>query len=123
MTLKLSLTTRAIILISMPLLFEIGSAFLLVDLQRQAELEAERSLKSRELADRINTLTRETYAVWDSVSNTSKRAWLSEGYLKQSYKSAFARLRVQYKSVLELSGDNPKLKAAVEDSIDAVNQA
>lgn len=123
MTLKLSLTTRAIILISMPLLFEIGSAFLLLDLQKQAEIEAERSLKARELSDRINNLTRETYSVWDTVSNTSKRAWLSEGYLSKAYKNSFARLRAQYQGVLSLSGDIPKLKSAVEDSLAAVNKA
>jgi len=122
---KLSLTARAIILISMPLIFEVGSTVLLLDLQRQAEVEAEHALKARDLTDRINNLTHKMFEVWSMVDSTNRRAWLSPEFLNGNYKGPLRELREEYAYIykIALEENDLKLQAAVKDSVDALNQS
>ncbi len=57
--LKLSLTRQALILISVPLCFEIACVGMLVYTQREADIEAARATKARKIADCITRLNNE----------------------------------------------------------------
>ena len=52
MRLKLSLTAKGLILVSIPLCFEIGFVLLIANLEQQAEQEAHRAVLARNLADK-----------------------------------------------------------------------
>ncbi len=121
--LRLSLTAKALILISVPLLFEVGSAWLLLDLQKQAEEEAERANRSRAVSDQINQISRNIYEVWNTVSSASRGTWLSSSFLSQSYKKTFNGLREQYTYLINLSGKNEKLVKCAKEAMAAIDEA
>lgn len=120
---KLSLTSKAIILISTPLIFEVGSAFLLLDLQKQAEEEAERANHSRAVYDKINSISKEIYEVWNTASSVSRSSMLTTSFLNQSYKKTFGHLRKQYQELVNLAGTKSKLAGAVGEAIKALDDA
>src|ERR1700724_2586244 len=70
MALKLSLTAKGLILVSIPLCFEIAFVCVLVNLQHGTEVEAEQALKSRAISNRLNTITSNLYQIWNVFDTT-----------------------------------------------------
>lgn len=121
--LKLSLTAKTLILISIPLCFEVGSAFVLLDLQKQAEAEAREAQHARDVSDRLNRLTRDIYNLYDVITRASKGSWLSRGYVDKSYKQAAERLKGEYKAIYPMVENDSELRNSILRSVSAIDQA
>jgi len=117
-----SLTAKILILICLPVLFELGFVGLLVHLQNEAERDAQESLRARELSNSLNKLTASIVEVWHVVSNNRKR-WLDQGFLDQRYKQLFPKLRAEYADLDRKIADRPDLRPMVQKSLANLNEA
>ncbi len=118
----LSLTAKILILISVPVVFELGFVFFLAHLQSEAEADARASLKARELSNSLNQLVSSFFEVWNVVGNNRKR-WLDQGFLDQRYKSIFPQVRQQYAKLDQMTADRPDLQSMIRKSLANLNQA
>ncbi|MBA3857975.1 MAG: hypothetical protein C0507_13810 [Cyanobacteria bacterium PR.3.49] len=118
----LSLTAKIFILICLPVVFELGFVAFLVNIQSQAEKDAQESLKARELSNSLNKLTASIVEVWHVVSNNRKR-WLDQGFLDQRYKQLFPKLRAEYADLDRKIGDRPDLRPMIQKSLSNLNEA
>ncbi len=118
----LSLTAKILILISVPVIFELGFVVFIFHLQSEAENDAEASLKARKLSNSLNQLVSSIFEVWDVVSNNRKR-WLNQGFLDQRYKQMFPRLREQYAQLDRMTADRPDLRPMIRKSLKNLNEA
>src|ERR1700722_8680596 len=90
MGLKLSLAKKGLILVAIPLFFEVGLVCALVNLQRATEVEADQAIKTREISNRINTSTRELYQLWNNFDQASLRGHANKILaLIKFYKSSY----------------------------------
>ncbi|MCC6980735.1 MAG: HAMP domain-containing histidine kinase [Candidatus Melainabacteria bacterium] len=117
-----SLTGKILILICLPVLFELGFVGVLVHLQSEAERDAQESLKARELSNSLNKLTASIVDVWQAVSN-NRRRWLNQGFLDQRYKQLFPKLRAEYAALDLKIADRPDLRPMVQKSLSNLNEA
>lgn len=122
MALKLSLTARGLILVAIPLVFELGSVAVLVKLQSQAEAEAREAYKAKEIADRVNNLTKDIFSVFEVVSQSTKGRWFEEGYLESTYQVPIKKLTSEYQELEKLTANDPRLHQAIEKSFDALKE-
>lgn len=118
----LSLTAKILILISVPVIFELGFVFFIVQLQTEAENEAQHALKARQLSNSLNQLVSSIFEVWNVVSNNRKR-WLNQGFLDQRYKTMFPKLREQYAQLDRMIVDRPDLQPMIRKSLNNLNEA
>ncbi len=118
----LSLTAKILILISVPVIFELGFVFFIVQLQTEAEAEAQHALKARQLSNSLNQLVSSIFEVWNVVSNNRKR-WLNQGFLDQRYKTLFPKLREQYAVLDRMIVDRPDLQPMIRKSLNNLNEA
>ncbi len=118
----LSLTAKILILISVPVIFELGFVFFIVQLQTEAEDEAQHALKARQLSNSLNQLVSSIFEVWNVVSNNRKR-WLNQGFLDQRYKTMFPKLREQYAQLDRMIVDRPDLQPMIRKSLNNLNEA
>jgi signal transduction histidine kinase len=118
----LSLTAKILILISVPVIFELGFVFLIVQLQNEAEYEAQHAVKARQLSNSLNQLVSSIFEVWNVVSNNRKR-WLNQGFLDQRYKTLFPKLREQYAQLDRMIVDRPDLQPMIRKSLNNLNEA
>ena len=118
----LSLTAKILILISVPVIFELGFVFFIVQLQSEAEKEAQHALKARQLSNSLNQLVSSIFEVWNVVSNNRKR-WLNQGFLDQRYKTLFPKLREQYAVLDRMIVDRPDLQPMIRKSLNNLNEA
>ena len=116
MGLKLSLTQKGLILVSIPLCFEIGFVVLLTHLEKDAEREAQRAIEAHEIADHINRLTGELFTAYKAVGSPDRNKWLVKGYVSTTYKRVFARVRVEYAALSRLTADKPELNLSIKQS-------
>jgi signal transduction histidine kinase len=118
----LSLTAKILILISVPVVFELGFVFFIVHLQNEAEKDAQAALKARQLSNSLNQLVSSIFEVWNVVTNNRKR-WLNQGFLDQRYKTLFPKLRVQYAELVKMTSDRPDLQPMIRKSLQNLNEA
>jgi signal transduction histidine kinase len=122
MGLKLSLTQKGLILVSIPLCFEIGFVVLLTNLQKEAEKEAQRAVEAHKIADHINRLTGELFVAFKSMQSPDRTQLLTKGYVSTTYKSVFARVGSEYAELSRLTADKPELNLSIKQSNIALAQ-
>lgn len=120
---KLSLTQKGILLVSIPLCFEVAFVALFASLQREADAEAARAVKAQKFADGVNDLVNDMYAGFNAVRRTGKVGWLSKGNLNSSYKLPFMKLKADCKNLVDLTADDPELNKIARQSQVSINAA
>ncbi len=117
---RLSLSTKGLILLSIPLCLQLGYSIILVQLQKEAEAEAQRAIDSRSIATHIGHLAGDIlqlYIVSQSVDNVQR--WRVEGYhgyLSPQYKLLFRKIKAEYETLDKMTVDKPKLNYTVRQS-------
>ena len=106
---RLSLAAKGLILVAIPLCFELGFIGVLVDLQRQAEAESAAASRSGKVAQGIAALTADLFALWQTIYSTTRAQWRSTGRFDQSYKPAVHKLLAVYDELIVLTADEPQL--------------
>jgi hypothetical protein len=113
---RLSLAAKGLILVAIPLCFELAFVVVLVDLQRQAEAESAIALRSKKVAQGIAAQTHDLFALWQTIYNTTRTQWRSTGRFDQSYKPGVAKLLAGYNELVELTPDDPEINKRVRIS-------
>lgn len=122
MRIRLSLTTKILLLIAVPLSFELGLVALLANLHAQAEADAKAAVTARNISDSVNKITGSMFETWGTVTNNRKR-WLDKGFLDRRYKAMFPKLRRQHAELAALTSNRPDLQPMVLNSIAGLNEA
>ncbi len=127
MAFKLSLTAKGLLLVSIPLVFEIGFAAWMTHLQAQAEQETQAALKAEDLANRFNHIVVDIYTIWDILDRT-RTADLRESvrrlapvYMTQ-FQPLMNKMRKEYAAMEELTKDNEQTHAMVVHSAESLDQ-
>lgn len=68
---RLSLTQKGLILVAIPLVFELGCVTLLVAAEQQAEQEAQIANRARLVSDQVNRLNRDLFSCFQLVRSAS----------------------------------------------------
>jgi signal transduction histidine kinase len=113
---NLSLTAKGLILVCVPLLFEVGFFFVLTHFQQEAEMEAHRAVEARNISDRVSKVTADLYTLYNNVSYSSKSMRMVNGRVDLTYKRNFDRLVAQYAELDKLTENNPDLNKLVHQS-------
>jgi PAS domain S-box-containing protein len=113
---RLSLAAKGLILVAIPLCFELAFVVVLVDLQRQAEAESAIALRSKKVAQGIAAQTHDLFALWQTIYNTTRTQWRSTGRFDQSYKPGVAKLLACYSELIALTPDDPEINRRVRIS-------
>lgn len=119
---RLSLAAKSLILVSIPLCFEIGFVVVLTNFQKEAEAEAARAREARVISDEITNLSGDFYAAANSLGAGTMKKWVAKGFLDKSYKAIFVKLRAQYAKLEKLSQNKPELRSAVRQSISTLDE-
>jgi PAS domain S-box-containing protein len=112
---RLSLAAKGLLLVSIPLLFEIGFVIVLVNLQRQAEAESAIALRSKQVAHGISRLTGDLFDLWEVIFRKTKKQWVETGTYDQSYKEPVAKLAKEYQQLANLTVDDPVIHKHMVD--------
>jgi PAS domain S-box-containing protein len=108
LVLKVNLLTKGLLLVSIPLCFEITLFGVLLDLQNQVEREAERIAQGKRTNDAINTILQELIDVGHQVKNYHR---LTE--IRRQMRSKIANIHKQFDELKLLLKDDPEKLAAV----------
>jgi PAS domain S-box-containing protein len=120
---RLSLAAKGLILVSIPLLFELGVVAVLVNLQKQAEAETANSQRSRRVAAGISRLSAELFDLWQNVVPKLKKQWATSGNFDQSYKVAIDKLNAEYAELESLCNDQPEIQSRLKQSREILTNA
>ncbi len=120
---RLSLAAKGLILVSIPLFFEVGVVAVLVDLQKQAEAETANSQRSRRVAAGISRLSAELFDLWQNVVPKLKKQWATSGNFDQSYKFAIDKLNAEYAELESLCHDQPEIQSRLKQSREILTNA
>lgn len=120
---RLSLAAKGLILVSIPLLFEVGVVAVLVNLQKQAEAETANSQRSRRMAAGISRLSAELFDLWQNVVPKLKKQWATSGNFDQSYKVAIDKLNAEYAELESLCNDQPEIQSRLKQSREILTNA
>jgi signal transduction histidine kinase len=130
MSVKLSLTAKSLMLVSIPLLIEVGFVWALVNLQHETEVEALQAIQSRDTLQRLSTVTGKIYQVWsvfDAKKKSKDQVKLAKGFFglyNSTYIPILASLKKDYSELDELTKDKPDLNLDVKKarrSLDAIS--
>ncbi len=120
---RLSLAAKGLILVSIPLFFEVGVVAVLVNLQKQAEAETANSQRSRRVAAGISRLSAELFDLWQNVVPKLKKQWATSGNFDQSYKVAIDKLNAEYTELEGLCNDQPEIQSRLKQSREILTNA
>jgi hypothetical protein len=134
MGLKLSLTAKGLMLVSIPILFEVGFVWALVNLQHETEVEAQQAIKTRDISQRLNGLLHKIYETWqvfdaakqNSSDTGSGLARLTDGFFKiykSNYRPRFRSMTSDYAALEELTKDRPDFNMNVKKASKSLEQA
>lgn len=119
---KLSLAAKSLILVSIPLCFEIAFVLILSHFQMQAETEARRAREAREISDEITNLSGDFYEAVGMLGDGKLKKSLARGVIDPKYQNILAKTRLQYAKLVKLSEDKPELHKAVMQSIATLDE-
>lgn len=122
MRIRLSLTTKILLLIAVPLSFELGLVALLANLHAQAEADAQEAVKARQISDAVNKITGSMFSTWGTVTS-NRRRWLDKGFLDSRYKQMFPKIRKEHAQLAALTADRPDLRPLIEGSLAGLKEA
>ena len=116
-----SLATKGLILVSIPVCFEIAFVWGLVSLHQDTELQAQQVAKCEVIEAKLNTVTTDMYEFWRLCYETNYQS--EEDRTTQffkSYKSAYLpllrKLKDNFESLAELTRDEPEINSRLRDS-------
>ena len=107
----ISLSTQVLILLTVPLLFQLGLLGWLASLQREAELQSEKALHAQRVSETINTLSKDLYAVITGFADL--KALDPDQDVNSEYLALAEKVRASYALVADLTKDNPEESAVV----------
>jgi signal transduction histidine kinase len=124
---KLSLTAKGLLLVSIPLVVEIGFVGWMTHLQMQAEQETHAALRAEDQANRFNHIALDIYTLWDildrartaDMRQSARR--LAPLYMTQ-IQPLLNNMRKEYAAMEELTRDNEKTHALVMHSAESLDQ-
>ena len=128
MAFKVPLTAQGLLLMAVPLCFEIGFVWEMINLQTEAEQETQRALKAEDLSNRFNHISLDIYQLWDVLDKTrTADAPQSATRLASVYATQFqplmARMRAEYVAMDILTKDNPEMNQLVTRSFKSLDAA
>ncbi len=115
MRLRLSLSAQILILVTLPLIFQLASLVLLASLQGEAEQELGRANRAAKISDEINKLNKEVY---DYLTTHQARQKDASPDI-EAVDSLDERLRDHFGKLAELTRDNPEMSGIVRRSQNA----
>ncbi|CAN5181188.1 hypothetical protein BH10CYA1_BH10CYA1_61140 [soil metagenome] len=113
MRLGLSLTQKVLLLVALPLVFELIFVGTLVALQIEVETEARRSLHAQRIADAINQLTRDVYDLASAGRNVKA---LKSDFFTNEYPQTEKKIRLHLDQLSELTRGDPYEHTVVANS-------
>ena len=126
MTIRLSLKTKSIILVLIPIVFELGLVIVLTSQQHQAELESVQAVKARDISQHLSASTSKLYTLWQTI-DTLRQSADEASYAKSffvTYKKqilpALVSVSADYAVLESLSKDKPEFFASCEASQKAI---
>src|SRR5271170_6170017 len=108
---KLSLTQKGLILLSVPLLFQLIFVSVLIALRHQAEIDALQSKHAQAVSETVNRLEGDIY---DIVSNIEGNDPSQFGLDTSDYKRAVGNIVLRFETLRQLVKDNPADLATVD---------
>ena len=120
--LRLSLTRQALLLVAIPLCFEIACVGMLLHAQREAEMEAARAVKARRIADCITRLNNQFYKSWEAVMSF-KQNWLRHRRIDLSFRNEFGPIKENYKELIALTDDQKTVQGNITSSMNQLDEA
>ncbi|MBP6743793.1 PAS domain S-box protein [bacterium] len=113
---QLSLAAKGLILVSLPLCFELGIVAVLINLQQQAEIEAALSMRSRKVASSISHLSSEFLDLGQNTLPEIRKQLAVKGKFDKTYKGTIEKLHADYAELEKLSRDKPEFHTQVEQA-------
>jgi PAS domain S-box-containing protein len=108
---KLSLTQKGLILLSVPLLFQLIFVSVLIALRHQAEIDAQQAKHAQAVSETVNRLEGDIY---DIVSNIEGNDPSQFGLDTSDYKRAVGNIVLRFETLRQLVKDNPGDLATVD---------
>ncbi len=115
---EIGLSQKGILLVSIPLVFELIFVATLVVLQTQAETEATKALHAGRISDGTNKVVRDLFEI-GSVT----RGELLNTLNTSAYKNAVVKVRADFEELRDACKDDPVQKKIVQDATDAAEEA
>jgi signal transduction histidine kinase len=131
---RLSLTSKGLLLLAVPLLFEIAFVALLANLQQEAEHEAQKAVQARDISNKLSRVTTDLYTFYSNITNYA-RSTRSGGVLgsdlnldslniaSTKYLNDFTKLAHQYEELEKLTRDKAELNSLMKRSAASALQA
>jgi len=113
---RLSLAAKGLILVSIPLCFELAFVTALITLQKQAEAESAVAIHSKKLAEGISRVSADLFTLWHIISSRTKKQWNETGNFDQGYKDWMDKLIAQYVALEALTVDRPEINKRLRAS-------
>lgn len=113
---QLSLAKKGLILVALPLCFELGIVAVLINLQQQAELEAACSARSRKVASAISQLSSELADLGQNTLPEIRKQLAVSGRFGKDYKGTIERLNADYAELEKLSRDKSEFHTQVKQA-------
>ncbi|MBS1955128.1 MAG: HAMP domain-containing histidine kinase [Cyanobacteria bacterium SZAS-4] len=120
---KLTLLHKGLLLVSIPLCFEISIFGVLLHMQDQIEHEAQRISRNKKITDDINGLVHDVLKITDSFEFTKDNENLTVFGRTKAVKQQIATMLQRLNEVKELAKDDPELYQKVEVCAQSLHQA
>lgn len=119
--LKLSLFSRGLLLVTVPICIQVGFICSFIYLQNQAEHETAAAEKARLLAEKFNDTGKSLYDLYNLMEETRvgdrfKLLKLFSSRYQTGFRPVFQKLLEEHAALAELTGENPQLHAKVKRS-------
>jgi signal transduction histidine kinase len=117
---NLSLTAKGLILVAIPLLFQVCFVFLLTHFQQDAEMEAQRAIAARNISDHISVIMADAYNLYESIYDFGHSR---PGHINLSFIKVMDRVTREYAELDQLTRDKPEINVLVKKSASSVAEA
>ncbi|MFA6213201.1 MAG: ATP-binding protein [Candidatus Obscuribacterales bacterium] len=120
MRLHLSLTSKVLIFVSVPLLIQLGLIASLASLQSQAEQALRVSTKSGKISDAINKITNDVFEIISVYGN--EKSLEEVNFDTRSAQQMMERVHSDYNVLRAVTQDQPEITKAITSSEEASNR-
>ena len=119
---RFSLKNKSILLVTIPLIFELGLVCVFINLQQEAEIESRQALEARDISQRLSSIAGKIYKLWRTVE-AQRRPDAPEsmatsflGIYKSQFLPVLSSVADDYTSLEKLTQGKPELLASCEQS-------
>ena len=120
MRLHLSLTSKVLIFVSVPLLIQLGLITSLASLQSQAEQALRVSTHSGKISDAINKISNDVFEIFSIYGNEKSLEEIS--FDTRTAQQMMERIHADYDVLRQLTQDQPEITKAITTSEEASNR-